>query len=292
MRSSVAGLIFLAAAAAPAFAQNGAASPAVSCGELVTVATHGGSTTRYALAGQAAPHPGTAGRGGPTALVLLVGGGGDVALDEGGCPRSLTRNSLIRMRPFFHAAGFVTALVDAPSDQRGEEGLAGFRTAPSHAEDLGKVIADLRARTGGAVWLLGHSRGTISAANAAARLTGPAAPDGLVLLSAMMVGEASRRKPYAAQTVFDPPLDAIAVPVLVIGHAADNCVRSPARQIGEVTARTRSPRRQSVVLTGGPIAPGRAPNIGDCGPGEPHDFVAQEDELAAGIMRFVGGGLY
>jgi hypothetical protein len=47
-----------------------------------------------------------------------------------------------------------------------------------------------------------------------------------------------------------------------------------------------------VVLTGGPIAPGRAPNIGDCGPGEPHDFVAQEAELAAGILRFVVGGVY
>jgi hypothetical protein len=196
------------------------------------------------------------------------------------------------MRPFFHAAGFVTALVDAPSDQRGEDGLAGFRTAPGHAEDLGRVIADLRTRTKGPVWLLGHSRGTISAANAAARLAGPAAPDGLVLLSPMMVGEASRRRNFVAQTVFDPPLGAIAMPVLVIGHEADNCVRSPARQIGEITARTRSPRRQSVVLTGGPIAPGRAPNIGDCGPGEPHDFVAQEAELAAGILRFVVGGVY
>jgi hypothetical protein len=292
MRSSLVGLLFLAATTGAASAQDDV-PPAEGCGEVVTVATHGGSTTRYALArGEGAQQDGAPAQSPPTTLMLLVGGGGDLALDERGCPHSLTRNSLVRMRPFFHAAGFATALVDAPSDWRGEDGLAGFRTAPTHAEDLGRVIADLRARTGGAVWLVGHSRGTISAANAAARLAGAAAPDGLVLLSAMMVGEASKRRPFVAQTVFDPPLDAIAMPVLVVGHDADNCVRSPARQIGDVTARTHGTRQQTVIVTGGPIAPGRAPNTGDCGPGQPHDFVDQEATLAAGIMRFVAGGAY
>jgi hypothetical protein len=154
------------------------------------------------------------------------------------------------------------------------------------------VIADLRARTGAAIWLAGHSRGSISAANAASRLTGAAAPDGVVMLSAMMVGDASKRKPFVAQTVFDPPLEAFAVPVLVIGHEADNCLRSPARLMGTITARTRGVRQETVTVTGGPIAPGRTPNLGDCGIGEPHDFVAQEAELAAGIVRFIGGGRY
>jgi hypothetical protein len=281
--SSILGLLLLAAAiGAPA------ASAAEGCGEVVTIATHDGSTTRYALAGQ----DGTPRQSGRIALVLLVGGGGDLALDAEGCPRELAHNSLIRMLPFFHEAGFVTALVDAPSDRRADDGLAGFRTAPQHADDLGKVIADLRSRTNAAIWLVGHSRGTISAANAASLLAGAAAPDGLVLLSAMMAGEISRRKPFVVQTVFDPKLEAIAVPVLVIGHEADNCLRSPARLMGGITARTHGPRQQTVIVTGGPIAPGRAPNAGDCGVGEPHDFVAQEAELAAGIVRFIGGGSY
>jgi pimeloyl-ACP methyl ester carboxylesterase len=110
-----------------------------------------------------------------------------------------------------------------------------------------------------------------------------------VLLSAMMSGDASRRKPFVAQTVFDPPLEAITVPVLVIGHEADNCLRSPARLMGAITARTRGVRQQAVAVTGGPIKPGRAPNIAHCGVGEPHDFVAQEAEVAAGILRFIGG---
>jgi hypothetical protein len=293
MRSSIAGVLLLALTTGASLAQATAPSPAGGCGAVVTVATHDRSTTRYALAQtDGAVGPGMPGPGIRIALVLLVGGGGDLDLDDRGCPRALTRNSLIRMRPYFHQAGFVTALVDAPSDWRGEEGLAGFRTAPRHAEDLGRVIADLRARTNGPVWLVGHSRGTISAANAAARLAGASAPDGLVLLSAMMSGDISKRKRFVAQTIFDPPLGAITVPVLVIGHAADNCVRSPARLMGDITARTSSLRQQIVTVSGGPIQPGRAPNIADCGPGEPHDFVAQEEELAAGIARFVGGGRY
>jgi pimeloyl-ACP methyl ester carboxylesterase len=286
MGSAIAGVLLLAPALSRA--QPSAPSSAGGCGAVVTIATHDRSTTRYALAqGNDAPA-----QGGRIALVLLVGGGGDLALDDRGCPRALMRNSLIRMLPFFHGWGFVTALVDAPSDWRGADGLAGFRTAPRHAEDLGRVIADLRARTKGPVWLIGHSRGTISAANAAARLAGSSAPDGLVLLSAMMSGDAAKRKPFVAQTIFDPPLDAITVPVLLIGHAADNCLRSPARLMGDVAARTRSVRQQIVTMAGGPIMPGRAPNLADCGPGEPHDFVAQEVELAAGIARFIGGGRY
>jgi hypothetical protein len=270
-------LLAVLVAAVPA-----AGASAAGCGEVVQVATHG-TTTRYAL---------TARPGAPAALMLLVGGGGILELDNAGCPRALSHNVLIRMMPFFQEAGLVTALVDAPSDVHGEDGLAGFRLASQHAEDLGKIIADLRARTGAPVWMLGHSRGTISAANAAARLKGTAAPDGVVLLSAMMVGDASKKRPFVAQTVFDAPLDAITIPILAIGHEADSCVRSPARRLGSLVARTRSVRPESAVVAGGPVAPGRAPSVGDCGVGDPHDFVAQEAELAAGILRFVGGGTF
>jgi hypothetical protein len=62
--------------------------------------------------------------------------------------------------------------------------------------------------------------------------------------------------------------------------------------MGGITARTRGTRQQIVTVAGGPVAPGRAPNTADCGVGEPHDFVDQEAELAAGIARFIGGGRY
>ena len=259
-----------------------------SCGEVITLETHDRTTSRYTLARAQR----RAAQETPMALVLLVGGGGHLDLDDQGCPRQLTGNSLVRMLSLFHDAGFITALVDAPSDHFGEEGLAGFRVAPQHAMDIGKIIADVRARTKTSVWLIGTSRGTISAVNAASQLSGPSAPDGIVLTSALMVGDKGARKTWVAHTVFDLPLEKIKTPILVIGHAADNCLRSPAILMGNVTARTQGIREQVVTVTGGPIAVGRVPSLEVCAGRQPHGFVDQEAEVAAGIARFIRGEKY
>ena len=278
-------MVLLAWASEATVAQVNAAAPVNGCGEVITVATHTGSTTRYTLARAPSGSAQDAG----VALVLLVGGGGAIKLDARGCPQALSRNVLIRMQPLFHDAGLVTALVDAPSDASGGDGLAGLRVTPQHADDLGKVINDVRTRTHKSVWLVGHSRGTISAANAAARLAAPFAPDGLVLMSAMMSGNANPRKTLAAQSVFDLPLQAIAVPVLVVGPGADNCMRSPAERMGDITARTKGVRQQLVTITGGPISPGRPASLAACEVQQPHDYVDQESEAAAAVMRFIRG---
>jgi len=271
----------------PAALAQPTAAPPTGCGEVITLETHGRTTTRYALASPA----GAPAQSGRIALVLLVGGGGHLDLDDKGCPRALTGNSLVRSLTHFHAAGFVTALVDAPSDHHGEDGLGGFRIAADHAEDLGKIIADVRRRTDAPVWLVGTSRGAISAANAAARLTGPSAPEGLVLTSAVMSGVTGGQKAWVAQTVFDPPLEAIRIPVVVVGHSGDKCIRSPADLMDKITARTSGTREQVVTVSGGPGKPG-APSIAACEGRAPHGFVEQEAEVAAGIARFIRGSKY
>lgn len=285
MGSSLVGTLTLLAATVMVAPSNAAA--ATGCGELVTVETHNRTTTLYALAHSQPAPP----QGARVALVLLVGGGGHLNLDDMGCPRALTGNSLVRSIPHFHGAGFATALVDAPSDYQGEDGLAGFRVTASHAEDLGKVIADVRARTNASVWVVGTSRGSISAANAAARLSGPSGPDGLVLTSALMSGSRSGRKHWVADTVFDLPLEAIRVPVLVAGHAEDKCIRSPADLMDKITARTSGVREQVVIVDGGPGRSG-PPSINACEGRAPHGFVEQEAEVAAGIARFIDGSPY
>ncbi len=191
----------------------------------------------------------------PIAVVLLPGGGGHLDLDANGCPRALKGNSLVRSIPDFRRLGFATALVDSPSDHVGDDGLAGFRSSSQHADDLGKVIADVRARANGLVWVIGTSRGTISAVNAASRLSGPAAPDGVILTSALMWGAARGPGPWIAQTVFDLALEQVRIPVLVIGHAADTCLRSPAAMMDKIAARTNGAREQVVTVTGGPGVP-------------------------------------
>jgi hypothetical protein len=278
-------LVGLALAPCAASSAEPEASPGGACGEVITVETHKRTTTRYALA-----QPKTA-PGAPIALVLLPGGGGHLNLDDKGCPRALKGNSLVRSAPLFNESGFVTALVDSPSSYTGDDGLGGFRVSPEHANDLGKVIVDVRERTKGSVWIVGTSRGAISAVNAASRLSGPAAPDGVVLTSALMVGTAGGRLSWTAHTVFDLPLNAIKQPVLVVGHGADNCLRSPAGLMGRIVDRTNGVREQVVVVTGGPGKPG-APDLSVCEGRTPHGFVDQEAEVAAGIARFIRGGSY
>ena len=273
-------------AMAPCHAQTGDRSADKPCGELVKIATTANTTTSYALARPAAD----AALKPPVAVILLPGGGGHVDLDASACPRALTGNFLIRSLPQWHALGFVTALVDARSDHPGDEGLASLRGQPQHANDLGKLIDDLRARTGAAIWVIGTSRGTISAANAASRLGGSAAPDGLVLTSTVTFGSTSRQRSWVSQTVYDFPLDAIRAPTLIVGHAEDSCFRTPARDMDRVAGRIGAARKQVVTVTGGP---GAAAAAGDaCGGRSAHGFLAQESEVIAGIARFIRGERY
>lgn len=150
------------------------------CGEVFTIPTHNGTTTKYAVS----KTTGSAG----VVIAILPGGGGFADLDTGECARELQGNSLVQAQQYFHDLGFITALIDAPSDHQAGDGLAGFRIDPAHAADIGAVIVDLRKLMGLPVWLAGTSRVSISAVNAASRLTGDAAPDGLVLTSSVVQG--------------------------------------------------------------------------------------------------------
>ncbi|RTL20353.1 MAG: hypothetical protein EKK52_10580 [Burkholderiales bacterium] len=252
------------------------------CGEVRSVDAEAGRL-RYALS---LPDGGAS-----AVLMLLVGGGGALDLDEAGCPRRLRGNTLVRSLPAFHAEGLATALVDAPEGWRGDDGLGGERIFGRHARDLGRVVADLRQRTGAAVWVVGTSRGSLSAANAAARLDGSQAPDGVVLSSVVSVGAQSQRKPWAAHTVFDLPLEQVRAPVLLIAQAEDRCVASPPEALPRIAARlVAAVRLENVLVTGGPGRP--APGVDACEGRSPHGYLEQEAEVAAGIARFVRGQAY
>ena len=87
----------------------------------------------------------------------------------------------------FAASGIVAAVMDAPSDQ--PSGMDDdFRLGSAHAEDIGKVVADLKKRFPGLpVFLVGTSRGTISAASAGQRLG--TAVDGVVLTATLFLAD-------------------------------------------------------------------------------------------------------
>lgn len=260
-----------------------AAARAQGCGEVLGIATASAGELRAAYVAPSAQTPVT--------LVLLPGGGGHADLDAQGCAQKLKGNSLIRSLPLFQALGLGTVLVDAPAAHQRADGLGGYRIDAQHADDLGRLISAVRTRSGGAVWLVGTSRGAISAVNAAARLRGAAAPDGVVLTSAVVKGDPQARKAWVAHSVFDLPLREIAQPLLVVVHAQDNCVRSPPTESVRLIEATRSVRSQAVRVTGGPGVR-TSDALQACEGRSPHGFAEQETEVAEGITRFVRGGRY
>ncbi len=101
---------------------------------------------------------------------------------------------------------------------------------------------------------------------------------------------APRPRPALDEVVFDVPLEAIKMPLLVVGHADDTCVRSPAKLMKGIAERAASARKQVVAVTGGPGSTGGG--LAACEGKAPHGFIEQEAEVAAGIARFIRGGRY
>lgn len=241
------------------------ADPATPRETVVTRTTRPGVTVRVWLGRPA---------GAPRRVVmLLAGGSGRLGLSARGIGPGAKDGLLARTRERFLAAGFVVALVDAPSDR--PEGLEGFRSSAEHAADLGAIAAWLRATDPVPLWMIGVSRGSISAANAAARL-GPAGPDGLVLLSPVTAGRHER--------LADVRMEAISVPTLVVSHRGDGCSASPPAGTRALIRRlVRAPGSRALAL--GPRA--RAPREADpCDALTRHGYLGIEAELVDQVVAF------
>ena len=130
--------------------------------EVLQVKATSGAKLRMLLTG----NPDTA----KANVILLTGGNGVLKISGKGEIKKPTYNFLVRTRRIFAKAGFLAAVVDAPLDRRKAPGLlGGFRASAEHANDLSKVVRKLAALNGKPVFVIGTSRGTVSAANVALR---------------------------------------------------------------------------------------------------------------------------
>lgn len=152
-------------------------------------------------------------------VILFAGGKGVLDMGEMGFMRNLRKNFLIRSAGFFRNQGFVTAIIDGPTDQ--PFNLYGFRGTGDHAKDVAAVIAFLRKDFGVPVWLVGTSRGTNSVANAAVRLQGPKGPDGIVLTATVL------KRGTKGDQVLEFNLSKIRIPVVIAHHREDACRNTP-----------------------------------------------------------------
>ncbi|MDP6806059.1 MAG: hypothetical protein QF902_12145 [Rhodospirillales bacterium] len=169
----------------------------------------------------------------------------------------------------FAAHGLITALVDAPSDRQGPEGMSlEFRIGPDHAADTDAVIARLKLGADLPVWVVGVSLGTVSATNAAVNGRHPI--DGVILASSSLA--ITRMK-----------LANVTVPALMVAHENDGCRGTPPRGAREIAQ----------ALTGASVAEveffsgGRTEGLNPCHPGTPHTFHGIQERVVAFIADFI-----
>lgn len=215
----------------------------------------------------------------PSSVVVLVpGGAGRLDIASNGSVRR-DGNFLVRSRALFVQHGHVVVLPDLPSDRRTPPYLGGtFRESAEHAADLGAVLAWARARYGKPVWLVGTSRGTHSAANAALRLRPPQAPDGIVLTATVLAR--SRSGEGTARPLTELDLTGLALPVLAVHHEQDPCGVCPPALLPELMKKL--PRAAALRTYTGGVSTG-----GACDPFSHHGFNGIEERVVADISTWI-----
>ena len=211
-------------------------------------------------------------------LVLLPGGDGIIGLDNGGAVHQLGSNFLVRTTGQWVGQGFDIILPDAPNGAS----QTGQRHLPAYADAIGKAIDLGRSRAALPVWLIGTSRGSIAAVNGAAHLGSKVS--GAILTSSVT------RPGDAGETIFDAEPGVIAVPVLVVSNEYDTCAETPPGDAPVVlSALTRSPRKELIMVTSGQIAKRSDP----CAGASPHGYLGIEGMVVQRISDWIkraGGG--
>jgi predicted esterase len=196
--------------------------------EIIELPTRPGVTLRASLQVPQQPR---------AALLLFAGGNGGVSFAPDGTPASFKGNFLVRSRGLFVDQGLAIVVVGAPSDRGPPEYLTDtFRLSPEHATDVRALAEQVRARLKVPVWLVGTSRGTLSAAGAGLALGH--AVDGVVLTASMM-------------SIAELDIDRFDVPVLLVHHTQDTCRATDYRDLHRPRSKLAAPRTELLSFSGG-----------------------------------------
>ena len=242
------------------------AASCASAEEIVTVSGRKGETQSYLLMHNAPP---------PKAVAVLFPGGegllklrteaGSVRFSQGG-------NFLVRTRGMFRDDQVAVAIVDSPSDQQRAGMADGFRTGRAHVQDIAAVVEDLKTRFPGAkIFLIGTSRGTLSAAYAGRSLGD--AVDGVILTSSVF--HAGRN----GIGLFGYDFGGIKAPLLFVHHVYDGCRACPYRDAESLG------RRFPLISVSG----GKPAESDPCESFAAHGYFGREAETVAAIKSWMLG---
>jgi hypothetical protein len=243
---------------------------AVACAqEVITLATRKGVTQSYFLTSI------------PKNLqaigILFPGSGGSINLrSENGQPKFNQGNFLVRSRVEFVKRGVIAAIIDAPSDQQAGWGMSDeFRLGEQHFADISAVIEDLGKRFPGVpLFLVGTSRGTISAASLGARLgervTG-------VVLTSSMFRPAPRKSKEPGPGLSKFEFATVKVPLLFVHHVSDQCESTP------YSDAARWAEKYPLISVFG----GSPPQSGPCDAFSQHGYLGKESETVEQIVNWM-----
>jgi hypothetical protein len=239
-----------------------AAASLVAAQEIVTLQPREGVTQSFLLNAPAKQ---------PTAVaVLFPGSYGNIRLRmEAGQIKLGEGNFLVRSRKYFVDDGLATAVIDVPSDQAG--GMDDrFRLGDKHAADVAAVVAELKKRFADApIFLVGTSRGTISAAAAGRVLADRIA--GVLLTSTLF--NAAR----SGQGLSGFDFSTIRVPVLFVHHIDDGCTVTPYRN-------AKSLATQFPLIT---VHGGDTPRSDPCEAFSAHGYLGRERETVDAMVNWM-----
>ncbi|MBP1207662.1 pimeloyl-ACP methyl ester carboxylesterase [Duganella sp. 1411] len=197
-------------------------------------------------------------------VFLFTGGNGGYGKVVDGKPSS--RNFLARSVALFLADGFNVAIFGLPSDTPALD--YSDRVDEKHLTDVRAALEFVRTKSAAPIWLVGTSRGTISATYVAIGSTGDAGIAGLVLTSSVTAFK--KRGAVPAQN-----LAALKLPVLVVHHASDACpICQPHEMDWIMKGLKNAPVKKLVMVTGGGNPSGDV-----CEAMHYHGFIGQEKEV-------------
>ncbi len=209
----------------------------------------------------------------PIATILLFpGGAGRVSFQPDGSTGY--RGFPVRKPELFAQQGFMTAVINAASDAPAKHF---FRDTAAHADDIRHVIAFLRKEADVPLWLVGHSAGSTSVANAAIKLRDEGSV-GIVLISS------ENGKPDLRSGNLDGlNIERITVPTLVVHHEQDECEYTLFINARRLMGRLKKAVKSELISF-----KGGGPASGDpCGSLHYHGFPGLEQDVAPRIAEWI-----
>ena len=166
--------------------------------------------------------------------------------------------------------------MDAPSDYQSRGGMSDeFRLGADHLTDISAVVADLGKRFPGTpIFLVGTSRGTISAAAVGAKLNTQIAG---VVLTSTLFRQSSGRSGESGPGLSRFDFGTIKVPVLFVHHVSDQCGVTPYGDAARLVD-----KYPLVSVLGG-----RPPQSGACDALSAHGFFGKESETVEEIVNWM-----